>query len=153
MESQQIPKLQHSVVDVQINNKKLKFPKFGCFRIQHDAPGGPGDGFDIQVVDASGHPSNPTHLIIMVNGLIGRFLSFSHSHHRFPHSHCLILLFYLSTYCIAAVLIIGNMLQSSFSKGTPMMLSYIVSPFFFFLNSFLTIIIIISFMFLTIRSL
>lgn len=73
MESQQIPKVQHSVVDVQINNKnikKLKFPKFGCFRIQHDATG---DGFDIEVVDASGHRSNPTHLIIMVNGLIGRF--------------------------------------------------------------------------------
>ncbi|AES73903.2 putative alpha/Beta hydrolase [Medicago truncatula] len=71
MESQQIPKVQHSVVDVQINNKnikKLKFPKFGCFRIQHDATG---DGFDIEVVDASGHRSNPTHLIIMVNGLIG----------------------------------------------------------------------------------
>jgi hypothetical protein len=75
MESQQIPKVQHSVVDVQINNnnnkknknKKLKFPKFGCFRIQHDAKG---DGFDIEVVDRS----NPTHLIIMVNGLIGRFV-------------------------------------------------------------------------------
>ncbi|PNY07769.1 hypothetical protein L195_g004273 [Trifolium pratense] len=51
-------------------NKKLNFPKFGCFRIQHDATG-EGSGFDIEVVDASGHTSNPTHLIIMVNGLIG----------------------------------------------------------------------------------
>ncbi|KAK2446302.1 alpha/beta-Hydrolases superfamily protein [Trifolium repens] len=51
------------------NNKKLSFPKFGCFRIQHDATGE--GGYDIEVVDASGHSSNPTHLIIMVNGLIG----------------------------------------------------------------------------------
>jgi hypothetical protein len=50
--------------------KKLSFPKFGCFRIQHDATGE--GGYDIEVVDASGHSSNPTHLIIMVNGLIGR---------------------------------------------------------------------------------
>jgi hypothetical protein len=52
------------------NNKKLSFPKFGCFRIQHDATGE--GGYDIEVVDASGHSSYPTHLIIMVNGLIGR---------------------------------------------------------------------------------
>ncbi|XP_058785258.1 putative lipase ROG1 isoform X1 [Vicia villosa] len=55
------------------NTKKKKkskkfFPRFGCFRIDYDDTG---DGFDIQVVDASGHSSNPTHLIIMVNGLIG----------------------------------------------------------------------------------
>ncbi|XP_004501086.1 putative lipase C4A8.10 isoform X1 [Cicer arietinum] len=49
--------------------KKLSLPKFGCFRIEHDATG---EGFDIEVVDASGHHRpNPTHLIIMVNGLIG----------------------------------------------------------------------------------
>lgn len=53
--------------------KKLSLPKFGCFRIEHDATG---EGFDIEVVDASGHHRpNPTHLIIMVNGLIGRFVS------------------------------------------------------------------------------
>lgn len=57
------------------NTKKKKksnkfFPRFGCFRIDYDDTG---DGFDIQVVDASGHSSNPTHLIIMVNGLIGRY--------------------------------------------------------------------------------
>lgn len=47
---------------------KLSFPRFGCFRIEHDATG---ENFDIQVVDPSGHRPNPTHLIIMVNGLIG----------------------------------------------------------------------------------
>ncbi|TKY74517.1 lipase ROG [Spatholobus suberectus] len=52
------------------NSKKRSsyFPKFGCFRIEHDASGA---GFDIEVVDASGQRPNPTHLIIMVNGLIG----------------------------------------------------------------------------------
>jgi len=82
MKPEQVPQVQGSFVDLQINNNntkeinkkknnnKLNFPKFSCFRIQHDATG---DGFDIEVFDASGHPSNPTHLIIMVNGLIGRF--------------------------------------------------------------------------------
>ncbi|GAU14275.1 hypothetical protein TSUD_308350 [Trifolium subterraneum] len=51
------------------SRKNLNFPKYGCFRIQHDDTGE--GGYDIQVVDASGHTSNPTHLIIMVNGLIG----------------------------------------------------------------------------------
>lgn len=55
-------------------NSRSYFPRFGCFRIEHDdATGG---SFDIEVVDASGQRPNPTHLIIMVNGLIGR-LSFS----------------------------------------------------------------------------
>lgn len=69
----------------QVNNeiintkkKKLYFPRFGCFRIEHDATG---ENFDIQVVDASGHRPNPTHLIIMVNGLIGRFSFFPFSPH------------------------------------------------------------------------
>ncbi|KAK7410406.1 hypothetical protein VNO78_01166 [Psophocarpus tetragonolobus] len=44
------------------------FPKFGCFRIEHDVSGG---GFDIEVVDESGQRPTPTHLIIMVNGLVG----------------------------------------------------------------------------------
>nr|KYP70138.1 Putative lipase ROG1 [Cajanus cajan] len=52
------------------NRKKRSsfFPKFGCFRIEHDPSGG---GFDIEVVDASGHRPDPIHLVIMVNGLIG----------------------------------------------------------------------------------
>ncbi|KAH1124909.1 hypothetical protein GYH30_014515 [Glycine max] len=52
-------------------NKKKRssyFPKFGCFRIEHDASG---RGFDIEVVDESGQRPTPTHLIIMVNGLVG----------------------------------------------------------------------------------
>lgn len=61
-------------------NKKSKsskrnsyMPKFRCFRIQreHDATG---ESFDMEVVDASGQRSNPTHLVIMVNGLIGRLV-------------------------------------------------------------------------------
>lgn len=58
-------------MEVKNESKKKKssyFPKFGCFRIEHHGSGG---GFDIEVVDVSGHRSNPTHLIIMVNGLIG----------------------------------------------------------------------------------
>lgn len=60
-------------------NKKSKkrssyMPKF-CFRIEYDATG---ESFDMEVVDASGSQRpNPTHLIIMVNGLIGRFDSLS----------------------------------------------------------------------------
>ena len=87
MDPEQAPQLQQSVaaaagggtqnhkVEELSNetNKKKKgksyFPKFVCFRIQHDATG---DGFDMDVVDASGQGSNPTHLIIMVNGLVGR---------------------------------------------------------------------------------
>ncbi|XP_027356310.1 putative lipase YDR444W [Abrus precatorius] len=48
--------------------RKSRISKFGCFRIERDDKG---EGFDIEVVDASGQRPNPTHLIIMVNGLIG----------------------------------------------------------------------------------
>ncbi|CAL5205270.1 unnamed protein product [Lathyrus oleraceus] len=81
---ERVPQVQNSVdedtnnnveeLNNKIKNTKTKkrnknyFPRFGCFRIEHDDTG---DGFDIQVVDASGHSSNPTHLIVMVNGLIG----------------------------------------------------------------------------------
>lgn len=84
---ERVPQVQNSVdedtnnnveeLNNKIKNTKTKkrnknyFPRFGCFRIEHDDTG---DGFDIQVVDASGHSSNPTHLIVMVNGLIGRFV-------------------------------------------------------------------------------
>lgn len=53
------------------NSKKRSsyVPKFGCFRIEYDASG---ESYDIEVVDASGRRPNPTHLVIMVNGLIGR---------------------------------------------------------------------------------
>jgi len=52
------------------SKKSSFFPGFGCFRIEHDVSGG---GFDIEVVDESGQRPTPTHLIIMVNGLVGRF--------------------------------------------------------------------------------
>lgn len=52
------------------SKKSSFFPRFGCFRIEHDVSGG---GFDIEVVDESGQRPTPTHLIIMVNGLVGRF--------------------------------------------------------------------------------
>jgi len=64
-------------MEVKNETKKKKkkrssyFPRFGCFRIEHDASGG---GFDIEVVDESGQRPTPTHLIIMVNGLVGRFV-------------------------------------------------------------------------------
>ncbi|KAJ1409790.1 hypothetical protein SESBI_22416 [Sesbania bispinosa] len=52
------------------NSKKKNHRfKFGCFRIEYDADG---KSFDMEVVDASGQRPTPTHLIIMVNGLIGR---------------------------------------------------------------------------------
>ncbi|KAG5034410.1 hypothetical protein JHK87_009320 [Glycine soja] len=61
-------------MEVKNETKKKKkkrssyFPRFGCFRIEHDASGG---GFDIEVVDESGQRPTPTHLIIMINGLVG----------------------------------------------------------------------------------
>lgn len=52
--------------------RNLYFPKLSCFRIEHDATG---ESFDMKVADDdSGKRSSPTHLIIMVNGLIGRFV-------------------------------------------------------------------------------
>uniref|UniRef100_A0A2P2JJX3 Uncharacterized protein MANES_18G051900 n=1 Tax=Rhizophora mucronata TaxID=61149 RepID=A0A2P2JJX3_RHIMU len=53
------------------NNKRnpktfLSMPKLGCFRVENDKDG----NFDIQV-DTIGEPSNPTHLVVMVNGIIG----------------------------------------------------------------------------------
>ncbi|XP_027904307.1 putative lipase YDR444W [Vigna unguiculata] len=50
------------------SKKSSFFPRFGCFRIEHDVSGG---GFDIEVVDETGQRPTPTHLIIMVNGLVG----------------------------------------------------------------------------------
>lgn len=41
---------------------------FGCLRTEFDKDG----NFDMEVVDGAGQRRNPTHLIIMVNGLIGR---------------------------------------------------------------------------------
>ncbi len=41
---------------------------FGCLRTEFDKEG----NFDMEVVDGAGQRRNPTHLIIMVNGLIGR---------------------------------------------------------------------------------
>lgn len=40
---------------------------FGCLRTEFDKDG----NFDMEVVDGAGQRRNPTHLIIMVNGLIG----------------------------------------------------------------------------------
>ncbi|KAJ8762468.1 hypothetical protein K2173_007907 [Erythroxylum novogranatense] len=46
------------------NNKYM--PKFGCFRVENEKEG----SFDIRV-DRIGEPSNPNHLVVMVNGIIG----------------------------------------------------------------------------------
>lgn len=45
---------------------------FGCFRVQHDEEG----NFDMEVVNGYGERRKPTHLLIMVNGLVGRLLHF-----------------------------------------------------------------------------
>ncbi|XP_054788969.1 putative lipase ROG1 isoform X2 [Prosopis cineraria] len=50
------------------SKKNSYMPKLSCLRIEHDATG---KSFDLEVVDASGQRPHPTHLIIMVNGLIG----------------------------------------------------------------------------------
>ncbi|KAG7024604.1 hypothetical protein SDJN02_13422 [Cucurbita argyrosperma subsp. argyrosperma] len=41
---------------------------FGCFRVQQDEEG----NFDMEVVNGDGERRKPTHLLIMVNGLVGR---------------------------------------------------------------------------------
>ncbi|KAK7282945.1 hypothetical protein RIF29_12085 [Crotalaria pallida] len=75
-----------------IKKKKSYLPKFGCFRIEYDATG---ESFDIEVVDDSGQRPNPTHLIIMVNGLIGSAKDWKFAAKqilkRYPHDtivHC-----------------------------------------------------------------
>ena len=45
---------------------------FGCFRVQQDEEG----NFDMEVVNGDGERRKPTHLLIMVNGLVGRLLHF-----------------------------------------------------------------------------
>ncbi|XP_023536144.1 putative lipase ROG1 [Cucurbita pepo subsp. pepo] len=40
---------------------------FGCFRVQQDEEG----NFDMEVVNGDGERRKPTHLLIMVNGLVG----------------------------------------------------------------------------------
>ena len=61
--------------EIKKSRKKSYMPKLSCLRIKHDATG---ESFDLEVVDASGQHPHPTHLVIMVNGLIGRLvLSFS----------------------------------------------------------------------------
>ncbi|CBI19341.3 hypothetical protein VitviT2T_027393 [Vitis vinifera] len=48
-----------------IRKRRAKYvPKFGCFRSEHD------EGLEMEA-DCTGEPSNPTHLVITVNGLIG----------------------------------------------------------------------------------
>ncbi|KAF7830088.1 putative lipase ROG1 [Senna tora] len=77
------------------NSTRVSFlPKFRCFRIQ-DERDATGESFDMEVVDASGHRSTPTHLIIMVNGLIGSAENWKFAAKqflkRYPHDvivHC-----------------------------------------------------------------
>ncbi|KAL1344823.1 hypothetical protein HN51_018646 [Arachis hypogaea] len=84
---------------VQLNNNETKkkkksyyLPKF-CFRIEYDATG---EGFDMEIVDASAsRPPKPSHLIIMVNGLIGSAQNWKFAAKQFlkkyPHDavvHC-----------------------------------------------------------------
>lgn len=57
-------------------NRTVSFylPKigFGCFRVQRDMEG----NIDMEVINGSGERRKPTHLLIMVNGLVGRLLHF-----------------------------------------------------------------------------
>lgn len=57
-------------------NRSVSFylPKigFGCFRVQRDEEG----NIDMEVVNGSGERRKPSHLLIMVNGLVGRSLHF-----------------------------------------------------------------------------
>lgn len=54
------------------NKKKLRrkywyLPKIGCLKIEQDEEG----NFDAEV-ETIGEPANPAHLVVMVNGVIGR---------------------------------------------------------------------------------
>ncbi|KAK9946591.1 hypothetical protein M0R45_012047 [Rubus argutus] len=59
-----------------IRKKKSKngafhyLPKFRCFSLKSETTDGKGN-FDMEVEDEAGRKMNPTHLIIMVNGLVG----------------------------------------------------------------------------------
>ena len=54
-----------------IRKRRAKYvPKFGCFRSERD------EGLEMEA-DCTGEPSNPTHLVITVNGLIGRLVHLS----------------------------------------------------------------------------
>jgi hypothetical protein len=54
------------------NKKKTKKAPwklgFACLRTEYDREG----NFDMEVVDGAGERRTPTHLVVMVNGLIGR---------------------------------------------------------------------------------
>lgn len=64
-----------------IRKKKSKngafhyLPKFRCFSLKSETTDGKGN-FDMEVEDEAGRKMNPTHLIIMVNGLVGRSVQF-----------------------------------------------------------------------------
>ena len=54
-----------------IKKRRTKYvPKFGCFRPEHD-------GGQEMEANRTEEPFNPTHLVIMVNGLIGRLVHLS----------------------------------------------------------------------------
>ncbi|KAK4274230.1 hypothetical protein QN277_017487 [Acacia crassicarpa] len=50
------------------SKRNLYMPKLSCLRIE---PESTGKSFDVEVVDASGQRPHPSHLLIMVNGLLG----------------------------------------------------------------------------------
>lgn len=47
------------------NKKSSYFRKFGCLKIEENSKKG-------NAAETTGEPANPTHLVIMVNGIIGR---------------------------------------------------------------------------------
>lgn len=50
--------------------RSLSMARFGCLRVESDENG----GVDMEV-EFSGERNDPTHLVIMVNGIIGRLIS------------------------------------------------------------------------------
>jgi len=54
------------------NKKSSYFRRFGCLKIEENNENG-------SVVETTGEPVNPTHLIIMVNGIVGRSILSSSS--------------------------------------------------------------------------
>ncbi|MED6217949.1 hypothetical protein PIB30_022409 [Stylosanthes scabra] len=84
--------MQHKKKKNKKNKSSYYLPK-SCFRIEYDPTG---EGFDMEIVDVpSSHPPKPSHLIIMVNGLIGSAQNWKFAAKQFlkkyPHDavvHC-----------------------------------------------------------------
>ncbi|XP_050214287.1 putative lipase ROG1 [Mercurialis annua] len=77
-----------TAVAAELNEKKINkkwkrkysfLPRIGCMRIQEDEEG----NFDASVDNINGEPTNPYHLVVMVNGFIGSAKNFKFAAEQF----------------------------------------------------------------------